>query len=65
MSDELFFLGDLCEPPNFKNHDHQVFLDNFPEVKKIQSNWIYIIRVKDEKSESAVQQLDNNESQNA
>lgn len=50
MSNELFFLGGLCKSSNFKNQDHQAFVDNFPDVKRIQSNWIYIIRVKDEKT---------------
>ena len=52
MSKELFFLGDLCKPETLKNQAYQVFLENFPQVKQIQSNWIYIIQVKDEKLES-------------
>ena len=52
MSKELFFLGDLCKPETLKNQAYQVFLENFPQVKQIQSNWIYIIKVKDEKLES-------------
>jgi hypothetical protein len=52
MNTNLFFLGGFCKPEIFKKKIYPEFLGYFPEIRKIECNWIYIIEVENEEKNS-------------